>query len=313
MLVRDMLRLRCLAALLLALLGSAVPAGAACVCNDRDGCVSAGLCFERTPGEPCFGETGKTCKIRLGSTLDDVCCCACSRPVGPVGCNYGRVGLALSVSFTCGSVTLPEQAEATTAAVLAKLARADAACQAERNAKRRADVAVRQIGRFRRKLYRAARRGTITRACADDGAARIDTFIRHVRQVEAGDAPGSTTTTTLPPLACRATFTAASVPTDVDVRVRCDGGGGGTFQRFRIELGDGRAITSVEAPALFSCTIVETDAGGSALSCRGAFAAGEEIVARLRTGPPPAPDMPATLFVFDAAETRLGPFPTTGP
>ena len=114
---------RSLAAFVLALVMGA-PAWGLCVCGDRDGCTSAGLCFEQTPGETCFDDSA-TCKIRVGSTLDDTCCCACSKPVGPIGCNYGRVGLALSVSFACGSVTLPEQAEATTAAVLAKLAKAD--------------------------------------------------------------------------------------------------------------------------------------------------------------------------------------------
>lgn len=303
--------IRCLAglALVLALHIGAAPAWGLCVCGDRDGCTSAGLCFERTPGETCFDDA-RTCKVRVGSTVDDTCCCACSTPLGPIGCNYGRVRVALSVSFTCGSVSLPEQAETTSAAVLAKLAKADVACQAQKNAKRRADVAVRQISRFRRKIDRAARRRKITAECAATANDAIDTFIRHVRQIESGEAPGSTTTTTLPPLACLATFSAATLPSDADVRVRCDGGGG-PFQRFRIELGDGRQMTSVAPPALFSCAILEGSGSGDVLSCRGTFAVGDEIVARIRTGPPPAPDMPAELFVFDATDV-LGPFPTTG-
>ncbi|MCW5889817.1 MAG: hypothetical protein KIT14_04630 [bacterium] len=303
---------RCLAGAALALLIvlGAGPASAACVCGDRDGCLSAGLCFGSTPGDGCFD--AKTCKIVVGSHLDETCCCVCSRPIGPIGCNYGRVGLALSLSFGCGSITLPEEVDAVRAEVLAKLARADLACRAQKNAARRANLAVRQIGLFRRKLYRAARRGKITRDCADGAAAAIDAFVRGVRQVEQGEAPGSTTTTTLPPTACLVTFGATSSPSEVDVRVRCDGSGG-PFQRFQVVLGGGRALTNSVAPPLFTCAAIESPAGEAILSCRGTFALGEEIVARIRTGPPPAPAMPAQLFVFDAADARLGPFPATGP
>lgn len=303
---------RWIAGLVLGLLAAAAPVWALCVCGDRDGCLSAGLCFGDAPGETCFDET-KTCKITVGSNLDDVCCCACSKPIGPIGCNYGTVRLALSVSFGCGSLTLPEQAEAMTATILAKLAKADGACRAQKHAKRRADVAVRQIGLFRRKILRAARRGRIERACAESVAAAIDAFVRDVRQVEQGRAPGSTTTTTLPPLSCQATFGAPTTASDVDVRVRCDGSGG-PFQRFQVVLGGGRQITSFVAPALFTCAIIDSDAGSAdTLSCRGSFALGEAVVAGIRTGPPPAPGMAAALFVFDASETRLGPFPTSGP
>lgn len=306
-----MIGTRWIAPLVLTLLAAAAPAWALCVCGDRDGCLSAGLCFGDAPGDTCFDDT-KTCKITVGSNLDDVCCCACSKPIGPIGCNYGTVRLALSVSFTCGSLTLPEKTDAMTATMLAKLAKADAACRAQQNAKRRADVAVRQIRRFRRALLRAARRGRIERPCAESAAAAIDAFVRDVRQVEQGEAPGSTTTTTLPPLACQATFV-ASTPSEADVRVRCDGSGG-PFQRFQVVLGGGRQLTSFVAPPLFSCAIIDSDAGSAdTLSCRGTFDLGDEVVAGIRTGPPPAADMPAQLFVFDAAENRLGPFPTAGP
>jgi hypothetical protein len=297
-------------AFMLVLLASAAPAWAVCVCGEREDCTSAGLCFGKTPGETCF-DAVKTCKIRVGSSLDEVCCCACSKPIGPIGCNYGLVRQAVSVSFACGSVTLPAQADATTTGVLAKLARADVACQAQKNAKRRADVAVRQLSRFRRKIDRAAQRGRLTADCAATANEAIDTFIRHVRQIENGEQPGSTTTTTLPPLACLATFSASPTPSDVDVRVRCDGGGG-PFQRFQIVLGGGRAITNVVAPPLFTCAVIDSAGGSDTASCRGTFDVGDEIVATLRTGPPPAPGMPAELFVFDATNV-LGPFPTTGP
>lgn len=299
----------------LALAGSAA---ALCTCGDRDGCGSAASCVGEIPGHECG--KGRTCKIRVGTGTDLTCCCGCSKGVGPTGCNYGELGeVQLAAEVGCGSEKLASLAEKVSTATTARLAEADAACQAEKNATKKANAGRRQLNRLRKKVDRFEAKGQIEPACATGARALIDQVLGNVDAVEAGAAPGgggSTTTTTSSTLpggpSCSATFTPFADPFEVDFILGCFAAGT-DYQGFALQMNGGRQVTNYLAPTGFSCSIGTRTTADDSLLCIGNFNVDTQVTGgRIRTSPAPVSGMDASLFVM-VGSSSYGPFPTTGP
>jgi hypothetical protein len=298
----------------LALAGSAA---ALCTCGDRDGCASAAACAGQIPGAECG--KGRTCKIVVGTGNDLTCCCGCSKGVGPIGCNYAGLGeVGFTGSVACGSEPLAAVAEKVAAATTARLAQADAACRAGKNAAKRARAGRRQLGRLRRKIDRFERKRQIDAACAANARALLDELVADIDAIEAGGAAPagptttSTTSTTLPGgPSCSATFTTFD-SFEVDFVLGCFVAGS-DYTGFTLRMNGGRMVTNHLPPPSFTCAVATEASPDDSLVCTGNFKLGDQISGgRIRTSPAPVADMDAGLFVH-VGGSRYGPFPTTGP
>ena len=303
---------------LLASLGLAGSVAALCTCGDRDGCSSAAACVGKIPGDECGNN--RTCKISVGTGNDLTCCCGCSRGVGPKACNYATLGeLGVLGEAACGSEKLLALATKTQDAVNASLTDADAACEDEKNALKKANAARAKLARLRKKVQKAADKGKIDGACAAGSLALLDSVTARLDDLEAGNGPGSggttsTTTTTIPSgPSCSATFT--TYPGDaaeVDFALGCFAAGT-DYQGFQLTMNGGRQVTNYLQPPGFTCTIQTESTTNDSLACLGNFNVDVQVTGgRIRTGPAPVPNMDASLRVL-VGSTQYGPFPTTGP
>ena len=294
-------------------LGWAASASALCTCGDRDGCSSAATCAGNSPGDECG--RGRSCKIIVGTGIDLTCCCGCSKGLGPKACNYGTIGaLDLPVGAACGSAALGRLATRTVTTVNTDLERADAACRDEKNAFKRANAARGKLARLRKKIERAGGKDKIDDSCAASSLALLDALSAKIDDVEAGNGPGPTTTSTTIPggPSCSASFSASSDPAEVDFQLGCFAAGV-SYQGFQLTMNGGRQVTNFLVPSGFVCTITTETTAYDSLTCVGDFAIDVQVTGgRIRTSPAPVANMDASLFV-QVGDSPYGPFATTGP
>jgi hypothetical protein len=298
----------------LASLGVAGSAVALCTCGDRDGCSSAAACSGKIPGDEC--SNGRSCKIVVGTGNDLTCCCGCSKGVGPVSCNYAPLVGSVALPVACGSEPLGELARKTETGMNADLGKAFTACRDERNALKKANAARGKLARLRKKVEKAAQKGTIDGVCAAQSLALLDLVSSLVDDIEAGNGPsfpGNTTTTIPAGPSCSATFT--TFPGDaaeVDFTLGCFAAGT-DYQGFELTMNGGRQVTNFLAPSGFNCSIRTETGSNDSLACAGLFNIDVPVTGgRIRTDPSPVSDMDAALRVLVGTEI-YGPFPTTGP
>jgi hypothetical protein len=305
------------ASIVLASLWLAGSAAALCTCGDRDGCGSAAACAGKIPGDECGNN--RSCKIVVGTGNDLTCCCGCSKGVGPKACNYAALGvIEIPSAAGCDSEKLTKLATKTHGAVNTLLHEADDACEAEKNALKKATAARGKLARLRKKIEKARDKGKVDAACAANAIALLDTIGPRIDDFEAGSpgGPGSTTTTTIPGTgpSCSATF--AFFPSDaaeVDFVLGCFAAGA-DYTGFRLTMHGGRQVTNYLQPPGFNCTINTNHATNDSLACAGVFNIDVPVTGgRIRTDPAPVADLDASLEVLVGVSTVYGPFPTTGP
>jgi hypothetical protein len=298
-------------------IASATPVAALCVCGDRDGCGSASSCVGKSPGDTCTGT--RTCKIRVGTGNDLNCCCGCSPGAGPVGCNYGSVNVAATLApavEACGSEPLARAASKAAGKADAKLAKATAACEAEKRSDNKANGAEAQLGKLRKKIDKLAGKGEITGECADALRGLVTELTGEIAAVEEGGGGGGTTSTTTSTTlpggpSCSAVFTTFD-PNEVDFVINCLGGG--LYTGFTIQFTGGRTVTNWLEPSGFTCSPTQTASPNDSLLCTGPAVTKAPLSGgRIHTVPPPGSDVPANLFVVPEGGGQLGPFTTTGP
>jgi hypothetical protein len=295
-------------------LGLAGSASALCTCGDRGDCSSAASCAGKSPGDDCGND--RSCKIIVGTGVDLTCCCGCSKGIGPMACNYGTLGTVdLPSETACGSEKLDKLATRTENAVNASLGRADAACQKQKNAIRKANGARGKLVRLRKKIEKAAASDKIDDACAAGSLALLDAVSAEIDALEAGTTVGTptTTSTTLPyGPSCSATFVAFSDPAEVDFQVGCYAAGT-SYQGFQLTMNGGRQVTNFLEPLGFVCVIKTETNPNDSVACLGEYSIDVTVSGgRIRTSPEPVSNMDASLFV-QVGPYRYGPFPTTGP
>ena len=302
--------------LFLASLWLAGSAAALCTCGDRDGCASAAACAGKIPGDECGNN--RSCKIVVGTGNDLTCCCGCSKGVGPKACNYAALGvIELPSALGCDSEALVKLAAKTHGTVNTLLHEADDACEAEKNALKKASAARGKLARLRKKIEKARDKGKVDAACSTNAIAWLDTIGARLDDFEAGSPGGvSTTTTTIPGSgpSCSAEFTFfGGDPAEVEFVLGCYAAGT-EYSGFRITLHGGRQVTNYLQPPGFNCTIDTNHATNDSLACAGSYSIDVPVTGgRLRTDPAPVADLDASLEVLVGVSTIYGPCPTTGP
>ncbi len=302
-------------------------AQALCTCGDRpEGCSSAATCLGgKIPSDDCSPPQGGTCKIKLGTGSDLVCCCACTKGSGPVSCVYGPTANAIkntlpaaAQSKLCSAstkVAKPCDKAATSASN--QLNKAVTNCDKGKPITRQVNGAKNALEGLRTKVGRLAAKNKVTPECAAEIQGVIGTYVTEIDDIATTGGGGGvpTTTSTLPPNdpSCSGGLSAVlSFPNELNFTFSCNTKGK-SLGSFGLVLVDNRSFTNYIDPPGFTCQIQQWARPNDTLWCAGGpIGDGQPIAGRLQFNPAPSGQQTVQLSVLEMS-TRFGPFNLTGP
>ena len=304
-------------------------AQALCTCGDRpEGCSSAAACLGgKIPSDDCSPPRGGTCKIKLGTGIDLVCCCGCTKGAGPLSCAFGGTAAAIkdtlpaaATSKLCSASTKaakPCDKAATSASN--QLNKAVANCDKGKAITRQVNGAKKALTGLDTKLERLGAKNKVTPECAAALKGLIGTYVSEIDDIATtgGSGGGSvpTTTTTLPPNAPSCSGGLSTVPlysNELNYTFSCNTKGL-TLGTFGMLLTDTRTFTNWIDAAGFTCQVQQWSRPNDYLWCVGGpIGDGQPITGRLQFNPAPSGQQTVQLYVRDMS-MQYGPYDLTGP